>query len=91
MSEKWGTFQLEVGENRVKTFFFGNCIRDLQKERIQSMEYRNLFLGGLGFGKGLIGWEKNSNGKNKHFSIGERFWGREVVIHVKQVLSSNGK
>ncbi len=83
------SFKLEVGEDYIKSFFLGFCIRNLKSSNVTLVEYGNLFRGGLGYGKGLKGWE-NVNGRNKYFSYGEKFWGKEAIGDIKQVLE-NGK
>ena len=53
-------FKLEVGDNYIKSYFLGFCIRTLHASDIQALEYGNLMRwGSAGYGKGLKGWEKD--------------------------------
>jgi hypothetical protein len=81
-------FTLEVGQDYVKTMFLKRCLRTLRSSNIERFAYRNLFRGGLGFGKGLVGWEKLADGRRKYFSIGEQAYGKEAIVQAKRVLES---
>lgn len=79
--------RLEIGNDSVKFYFLHFCYRNLHNSDIQVLEYGNLMrAGGLGYGKGLKGWEKTSHGGNKYFSIGEQLYGKEALAHAKGVL-----
>jgi hypothetical protein len=43
--------------------------------------------GGLGYGKGLKGWEKTRRGR-RYFSIAEAPYGKQAIEHAKHVLES---
>jgi hypothetical protein len=81
-------FKLEIGDDYVKTLFCGFCLRTLHASRIRVVAYGNLFRGGLGYGKGLNGWERLPSGRSKYFSIGEKAYGKEAIVHAKRVLES---
>ena len=80
-------FKLEVGTDYIKSYFLGLCIRKLRASDIRTLEYGNLMRwGDAGYGKGLKGWEKTKNGGVKYFSMGENFYGKEAIEHVRRVL-----
>lgn len=81
-------FKLEVGENYVKSYFLGFCVRNIHSADIEVLEYGNLMrFGGLGMGKGVKAWERTKNGGLKYFSLGEGGYGRNVIEEVRRVLS----
>jgi hypothetical protein len=43
--------------------------------------------GGLGYGKGLKGWEKTKFGR-KYFSLGEQFYGAEAIADARRALQT---
>lgn len=77
--------RLEIKNGVVQTYIFNFRILELHSSDIQSMNYGNLFHGGLGYGKGL-NIRAIINGKNRTTSIGEKFWGKEAIKHVKRAL-----
>ena len=77
--------KLEVTEGAVRSFFLGFCTKELKASDIKSLTYSNLFVGGLGFGKGLI-IRAAYKGVVKRFSIGERLYGKEAIEHIRRVL-----
>ncbi len=77
-------FRLEIGENYVKSYFFGLTISNVQSSDVQVIVYGNLFLGGLG-GKGIT-YRVMINGKSKAYSIGEVVYGKKAIAHAKRVL-----
>lgn len=79
-------FKLEVGNDYVKSYFFGILIKTLKSSDITVVKYDNLFRGGLGFGKGLH--VRTKTGLNKIFSFGENLYGKEAIDHVQRVLES---
>jgi len=82
-------FRLEIGEDYVKSYFLGFCVRDIHASTIQSVKYGNLFgFGGLGAGKGLRIWERTKSGK-RYTSIGESAYGKEAIEHARRVLEAN--
>src|SRR5262249_38358835 len=80
--------KLEIGDDYVKSYLFGFCLRNLRAQNIERVVYTNLFLGGLGQGKGLKGWEKLSSGRKKYFSLGDQIYGKEAIAHAKRVLEA---
>ncbi|MBI2120798.1 MAG: hypothetical protein HYT94_04210 [Parcubacteria group bacterium] len=83
------TFKLEIGNGYVRFYAVGLCYRNLHSTDIQVLEYGNLMrAGGLGYGKGLKGWEKRKYG-SKYFSIGEKLYGKEAIQHAKRVLEAH--
>ena len=78
-------FKLEVNDDFVKSYLFGFLMITLTSSNVKSVTYRNLFKGGLGFGKALIMYA-DVNGRRKRFSMGERLYGKEAINHVKNVL-----
>jgi amino acid permease len=83
-------FKLEVGEDYVKTFFLGFCLRYLKRENIEIIECGNLMRGGgLGYGKGLKGWERTKRGNRKYFSIGEDAYGKGAMKGIARALSKD--
>ncbi len=77
--------KLEIAGDTVKSFFLGFCTKELKASDIKSLTHRDLFPGGLGFGKGLI-IHAVDKGVSKRFSIGENLYGKEAIEHVKRVL-----
>ena len=80
-------FRLEIGGGCVGSRFFGFKVSDVHSSNVQSVEYGNLYRGGIGFGKGL-NYSAVINGKRKVYSIGEKFYGKEAVEHAKHTLQS---
>lgn len=78
-------FKLEVGKDYIKSYFLGVCFTEVHSSEVQSIQYGNLLRGGLGIGKGL-NYRISRNGRNKMYSIGENFYGKEAISHVKRVL-----
>jgi hypothetical protein len=80
--------RLEVGEDYIKTWFWGfGTTPKIHSSDVQVIGYGNVFLGGLGFGKG-INFRALSNGKSKAYSIGEIVYGTEAIAHARRVLES---
>lgn len=85
-------FKLEVGNDFVRTSFFGFKVRELHSKDIQVLEYGNILrLGGLGAGRGLKGWEGTKRGGSRYFSLGEAAYGKEAISHAKRVLEQKLK
>lgn len=77
--------RLEIEDGVVRTYIFNFCILELHSSDIRSMNYGNLFRGGLGYGKGL-NIRVTIKGKNKTTSLGEKFWSKEAIEHAKRAL-----
>jgi len=77
--------RLEVGADSVKNYFLGLCTSTIKQEDVVVINYGNLLRGGLGYGKGLN--IKTKKGLSKSYSVGEKFWGREAVMHAYNVLA----
>lgn len=78
--------KLEIGINYIKNYFLGFCTSTIKQENVVAMNYGNLFRGGLGYGKGLN--IRVQKGFSKHYSIGEKLWGKEVIAHAQRVLEN---
>ena len=84
------TFKLEIGQDFIKSYFFGFCIRELHASNIIALEYGNIVrFGALNYGKGLKGLEKTKDGGRKYFSMGENFYGKEAIDEARRALSNN--
>jgi hypothetical protein len=81
-------WKLEVGQDYVKTYFLGFCVMNVRSSDVQVLVYGNLFVGGLG-GKGLT-FRALTRGRSKAYSIGEAFYGKEAIAHVRRVLERKG-
>jgi len=79
-------FTLEVGDDYIKSYFFGFGYGKIGSSDIQALEYGDLFHGNLGFGEGLI-IRYIVNGQSKTTSIGERAYGKGAIEEVKRVLA----
>ena len=77
--------KLEVKQNTVKSYLFGFQVREIRASEVQSINYTNLFHGGLGFGKGLVVQVKKK-GVNTRMSIGEKLFGKQAIEDVRQAL-----
>lgn len=79
--------KLEVGKDYVRAFPFGFPGNYIRASEIIVLEYGNLMrFGGLGYGKGLKIWVQTKSGSRKYYDIGELFYGKEAVDHVRRVL-----
>lgn len=80
---------LEVGEDYIKTYLFGfTTTPKIHASDVQVIVYRNLFHGGLGFGKGIT-FRALRNGRSKAYSISEAVYGKKAIGHAKQILEQN--
>ena len=77
--------KLEVGEDFVKSTFFGIVMSNISAKDVIAVEHGQLFRGGLGPGKGLR-IVVEANGKRKTYTIGELFFGGNAIAHAKRVL-----
>jgi hypothetical protein len=80
-------FKLEVGDDHVASYFLGFFLGTTQAADVEIINYENLFVGGLGFGKGLR-YRARVGAKSKWYSLGEKFWGREAFSHARRILES---
>ncbi|MEX0931734.1 MAG: hypothetical protein WDZ88_03210 [Candidatus Paceibacterota bacterium] len=79
--------RLEVGPEYVKTYFFWFQTSHIRPSDIIVIEYGKLMrFGGLGFGKGIKAWVKTKNDGKRYFDVGENFYGKEAIAHVRKVL-----
>ncbi len=78
--------RLEIGEGYIKTYLFGfTTTPKIRRSDIQVMVYRNVFYGGLGYGKG-INFRALIGGRSKAYSIAEAIYGKEAIAHARRVL-----
>jgi hypothetical protein len=82
--------RLEIGNDVVSTYLLNYRLLELRPSDIQAIHYGNLFHGGLGFGKGLT-IRVLKNGRSRTTSLGDAFWGKEVIADVKRMLESQKK
>jgi hypothetical protein len=79
--------RLEIDQDSVKSYFLNFRVSDLCASDVQVVEYGNLFRGGgIGGGKGLN--IRVKKGLSKTYSVGEKLYGTEAIIHAYKVLSS---
>jgi len=78
--------KLEIGKDYIKNYFFGFCANTISREDIVTIGYGNLLRGGLGYGKGLN--IRVRKGLSKNYSISEKMFGKEAIIHAYSILSS---
>lgn len=84
------TSKLEVGNDFVRTYIFGIRTSNIQPSDVLVLDYGNLMrFGGLGYGKGIKAWIKTKSGGKRYYDIGEKFYGKEAIEHVKRVLGDN--
>ena len=79
-------FHLEVGNDYVKMYFLNFCVTQIRSIDTQIVSHSPIFKGNLGFGKGLIIYA-SVKGKTKRFTMGEKFYGKKAIDHVRRVLS----
>jgi hypothetical protein len=78
---------MEVGKDYIGIYFFGFSLGATQASDVEIVDYGNLFVGGLGFGKGLR-YRARVGARSKWYSLGEKFWGREAFSHARRILES---
>lgn len=80
--------RLEIGDNYIKTYFFGIATTpEIYRSDIEVITYGNMFIGGMGFGKG-IKFRALIGGRSRAYSIGEIIYGKEAIAHARRVLTN---
>jgi len=78
--------KLEVGKDYIKTYLFGfTTTSKISASDIQVLEYRNVFHGGLGYGKGIT-FRALRDGNSKAYSVADAIYGKEAIAHAKRAL-----
>lgn len=82
--------KLEVGKDYIKSSFFGLKADEVRANDVEKIVYGNVIAGGLGFGKGIKFWV-SKDGKKRLHSLSEMTYGKEAIMHIKQVLEAGLK
>lgn len=83
------TLKIKIVEDGIETYFLNFRTNKIYSSNVQSIEYGNLFHGGLGVGKGIKIWTKKNSGSLTYYSIGEKAYGEEALLEIKKVLSKS--
>lgn len=80
--------KLEVGKDYIRTYLFNfTTTPKISASEVQVIQYRNIFHGGLGYGKGVI-FRALRGGRSKAYSVAEAIYGKEGVADAKRALEN---